>query len=210
MVSIPSRFDIRVVNTVPNIHIDGGAVTGLMNWNRKPTLEDTAIFRDAGLTFYSFMGNLCLDAPDGVPDEEREFEDAALPRMRMTPENIDRTMEMLLSVNPRLKILPRIILNAPVWWKKRHPDEVMKQYNLAAGEFQDGPTASSLPSRWCGDQVFRAADGFGLHAKFDGALDVPFEQEYTYVNYHTGENQHGRTLHLSLKRGETVLWKLLS
>ena len=59
-----------------------------------------------------------------------------------------------------------------------------------------------------GDQVFRAADWFGLHAKFDGALDVPFEQEYTFVNYITGETQRGTMLHLALKRGETVLWEL--
>ena len=44
-------------------------VSGLMSWNRYPSKEDTAIFRDAGLTFYSFMGNLCL-TPEGVPDPD--------------------------------------------------------------------------------------------------------------------------------------------
>ena len=58
-----------------------------------------------------------------------------------------------------------------------------------------------------GDQVFRAKNWFGLHAKFDGPLDVPFEKEYTFLNFFTGETQRGSVLHLSLKRGETVLWE---
>lgn len=140
-------FEIKMLDGVPMIHKDGVPETGLMSWNRYPSKEDTAIFRDAGLTFYSFMGNLCL-TPDGVPESDLDLDDGAPPRMHMVPENIDKTMEMLLSVNPDLKILPRIILNAPVWWKKQHPDEVMKQYNLVTRKYDDGLTASLFSESW--------------------------------------------------------------
>ena len=75
-----SRFEIKMLDGVPMIHKDGIPETGLMSWNRYPSKEDTAIFRDAGLTFYSFMGNLCL-TPDGVPESDLDLDDGAPPRM---------------------------------------------------------------------------------------------------------------------------------
>ena len=131
----------------PAIHIDGVPVTGLMTWNRHPSEADAALFRDAGVDFYSFMGNLCLQ-PEGVPDEELGVADAALERMRLTRENIDRVMTMLTAVNPRIKILPRIVLNAPKWWCKQHPDEVMLCYDTEAGKWFRGPTASPASLAW--------------------------------------------------------------
>ena len=55
------KVNIASCNGMPTIHIDGQPVTGLMNWNRYPNEEDTALFRDAGVNFYSFMGNLFVE-----------------------------------------------------------------------------------------------------------------------------------------------------
>lgn len=141
------KLQIGKCHEIPTIFLDGKPVTGLMNWNRHPSREDTALFRDAGLIFYSFMGNLFVEHAD-VPDEDLSTCDGAIDRMRMTPENIDRTMAMLLSVNPSIKVLPRIILNAPVWWLRENPDDVLLSYNVNTRTYERLPRPSFRSERW--------------------------------------------------------------
>ena len=141
------KLQIGKCHEIPTIFLDGKPVTGLMNWNRHPSWEDTALFRDAGLIFYSFMGNLFVEHAD-VPDEDLSTCDGAIDRMRMTPENIDRTMTMLLSVNPSIKVLPRIILNAPVWWLRENPDDVLLSYNVNTRTYERLPRPSFRSERW--------------------------------------------------------------
>lgn len=141
------KVQIGSCNGTPTIFLDGKPVTGLMNWSRYPNEKDTALFRDAGICFYSFMGNLFVDNQN-VPDEDRSTYDGGADRMRMTPENIDRTMTMLLSVNPNIKVLPRIILNAPVWWLRENPDDVLLSYNVNTRSYERLPRPSFLSERW--------------------------------------------------------------
>lgn len=142
-------MDVKIApyNGMPTVYLNDRPVTGLMNWNRYPNEKDTALFRDAGVNFYSFMGNLFVEN-DNVPDEERTTLDGAMDRMRMTPENIDRTMSMLIAVNPEIKILPRIILNAPVWWLKSHPDEVQLNYDVNKREYVTAPRPNIAAESW--------------------------------------------------------------
>jgi len=61
-----------------------------------------------------------------------------------------------------------------------------------------------------GDQVFTGPGWFGLHSKLDGELTVPFAQAGLFENVITGEKTTvpSRELHLKLKRGETVLYRM--
>lgn len=138
---------IAAFNGTPTVYLDGKPVTGLMSWNRYPNEADTALFRDAGVNFYSFMGNLFVKN-DSVPDDKRSTLDGAMDRMRMTPENIDKTMTMLVSVNPDIKVLPRIILNAPVWWLESHPDEVQVNYDVNTRRYVRAPRPNIATDSW--------------------------------------------------------------
>ena len=176
-------MDVRIAvwNGVPTIFLNGHPVTGLMNWNRYPNERDTALFRDAGISFYSFMGNLFVENGE-VPDEERATLDGAIERMRMTRENIDRTMSMLLSVNPDIKVLPRIILNAPVWWLKANPDDVLISYNVSTRSYSRLPRPSFPSERWS-----------SLWTQTLETTIEYFEERWTehIIGYHTGMGHCG-------------------
>jgi len=135
------KAEIQDFNGTPTIFLDGVPVTGLMHRTRSPSVEDTELFRDAGIHFYSFMGNLSITPPEPVASEELEIHDGGLERLLLTPENIDRVMEMLVGVDPEIKVLPRIIMNPPVWWEKRHPEELMIYYDFLRHEYIRGPRA---------------------------------------------------------------------
>ncbi len=142
------RWNIQEYNGVPTIFQDGSPVSGLMYWTRKPSAEDTVIFRDAGIHLFSFMGNLYVKAPENTPEEELEIRDGGLPRMLMSPENIDKTMNMLIAADPQIKVLPRIVMNPPAWWEKEHPDELMRYYHSPSREYINGPMASLASQAW--------------------------------------------------------------
>ncbi len=141
-------FKIDFHHGTPAVFENGTAVTGLMHWTRTPTPEDAKLFRDAGIHFFSFMGNLSV-APDGkVPEEELEIRDGGLQRMLLTPENIDSTMRMLTSIDPQIRILPRIIMNPPLWWERKHPEELMLYYNYNTRSYVRGPRACLASGKW--------------------------------------------------------------
>lgn len=142
------RSEVKTYGGKPTVFINGEPVTGLMHWTRNPTVADTAFFRDAGVHFHSFMGNLEVLPPEDVPPEELEFHDGGLERMLLTPENIDRTMSMLVQTDPGILVLPRFIMNPPVWWERRHPEELMVYYHLASGKYLRGPRASLASEKW--------------------------------------------------------------
>lgn len=142
------KAEIQDFNGTPTIFLDGAPVTGLMHWTRCPSVEDTELFRSAGVHFYSFMGNLAVAPPEPVRPEELEIRDGGLERLLLSPENIDRVMEMLVGVDPEIKVLPRIIMNPPVWWEKRHPEELMVYYNFLRGEYVHGPRACLTSELW--------------------------------------------------------------
>ena len=110
------KAEIGSFGGAPAVFLDGKPVTALMHWTRNPQSADTVLFRNEGVHFYSFMGNLAIPAPEGTPEEELEIKDGGLPRMLLTPENIDKLMTQLVADDPEIKILPRIIMNPPVWW----------------------------------------------------------------------------------------------
>lgn len=64
---------------------------------------------DAGVDFVSF--------PVGMPWPE--------PGKPIDWTASDRACEAVLSVNPRALLLPRVGMDAPVWWLKAHPDDAM-------------------------------------------------------------------------------------
>lgn len=142
------KAEIRSFGGAPAVFLDGKPTTALMHWTRNPQSADTILFRNEGIHFYSFMGNLAVPAPEGTPEEELEFHDGGLPRMLLTPENIDKLMTRLVADDPEIKILPRIIMNPPVWWEKRHPEERMRFYSYPKRCYVDGPRASLASDSW--------------------------------------------------------------
>lgn len=199
------KTEIKTINNIPTLHVNGKPVSGLMSWNRYPSREDTAIFRNAGLEFFSFMGTIALEK-EGETEEMLAVSDGALPRMPLTPENIDSTMEMLLDVNPDLKVLPRIILNPPQWWLRDNPDEVLRSWNVPAAQYKTIPRASFgseawrqywapalantiryFESKW-GDHIFGYHPGMGdcgehTHCWWDNVCDFSPRQEKNFRIY---------------------------
>ena len=94
------KAEIRSFGGAPAVFLDGKPTTALMHWTRNPQSADTVLFRNEGVHFYSFMGNLAIPAPEGTPEEELEIKDGGLPRMLLTPENIDKLMTQLVADDP--------------------------------------------------------------------------------------------------------------
>ena len=199
------KTEIKTINNIPTLHINGVPVSGLMSWNRYPSVEDTSVFRNAGLEFYSFMGTIVLPK-EGESDDMNTVVDGAPPRMPLTRENIDSTMEMLLGVNPDLKILPRIILNPPQWWLRDNPDEVLRSWNIPKGEYKTIPRASFGAEAWqkywtkaladtiryfeekWGDHIFGYHPGMGdcgehTHCWWDNVCDFSPRQQKNFRKY---------------------------
>jgi hypothetical protein len=57
---------------MPTIFLDGYPVSGLMHWSSKPEQEDIVLFKNAGINFFSFMGNLSVSPPEKVSEEDLE------------------------------------------------------------------------------------------------------------------------------------------
>ena len=72
------KAEIGSFGGAPAVFLDGKPVTALMHWTRNPQSADTVLFRNEGVHFYSFMGNLAIPAPEGTPEEELEIKDGGL------------------------------------------------------------------------------------------------------------------------------------
>lgn len=142
------KAEVKLYCGNPTIFLDEVPCSGLMHWTKSPTEADAALFRDADVHFYSFMGNLSVPPPAGTPAQECEIHDGGLPRLLLTEENIDQLMTMLVNTDPAIRILPRIIMNPPVWWEKCNPDELMLFYYFESGKYHRGPRASLASAKW--------------------------------------------------------------
>lgn len=132
---------------VPTIHVNGVPVTGLMHWNRKMLREDVRNFADAGIRFFSFIGNIDLD--DGTPTED------GIPKafQTMTPAFMDSVMETILTASPEALVIPRFRLQASNGWKDRHPGSLMRYYNLETHAFEDGCMVTLGSETWISDAL---------------------------------------------------------
>ncbi len=124
---VPATAEVRTFHGMPTLFVNGRPSTGLMHWNRVMKPEDIAVFRDAGIHLYSFMGTPMMRR---VPEEEVDYGDGFFPLSELTPEYIDRTMEMIVANDPQAKVVVRFRLTTPSWWRREHPDDCVKMYSF--------------------------------------------------------------------------------
>lgn len=132
----------------PALWIDGRPDTGLMHWNRRMTPEDVAIFRDAGVHLFSFMGAPEMPNPDGGPVDYSDGMAAKVPVL--TPQYIDETMKMIVRTDPKAKVLLRLRLTTPDWWRRQHPGETVRIWDEETkGGWYDHKWGAPSSEAWC-------------------------------------------------------------
>ena len=124
---VPVVAEVKEYGGAPALWIDGRPDTGLMHWNRYMTPDDVAVFRDAGVHLFSFMGAPDMPDPDGGPVDYSDGMIAKVPLL--TPQSIDETMAMIVQADPKAKVLLRLRLTTPDWWRHRHPGEAVRVYD---------------------------------------------------------------------------------
>lgn len=122
------------------IHVDGHPITGVMHWNRHLTRDDARAFADAGVTCFSFIGN--IDLGDGG----RTFEGNAF--QPMTTDFLDASMEAIVSACPNALVIPRLRLIPTTLWLDAHPDETLVMHSIRAGQLTRIPTATPASRLW--------------------------------------------------------------
>ncbi|NOY79503.1 MAG: hypothetical protein GXP31_00720 [Kiritimatiellaeota bacterium] len=95
---------------MPALYRVSGGVWRQIGGPRGPFLHQVALARDAGVDFVSFGAPACWYPPE-------EPEDWG---------GIDRLCRDIIRVNPHALLLPRIGMNAPGWWNRRHPEARMR------------------------------------------------------------------------------------
>ena len=143
---VPVTAEVRQFHGAPTLFVDGKPSTGLMHWNRIMAPEDVAVFRDAGVHLYSFMGTPMMRR---APGEKADYgEGGFFPLSELTPEYIDRTMEMIVANDPKAKVIVRFRLTTPVWWRREHPDDCVKMYDVSGRCFKSRPWATPGSHAW--------------------------------------------------------------
>ncbi|MFC1461522.1 hypothetical protein ACFLQR_03265 [Verrucomicrobiota bacterium] len=154
------KAEVKTFNGAPALFIDGKPSTGLAFFccpvgnekeearlARKRTDEfsqaekETKLackrmreFGQAGVRIYSFV--LGLDSC-WVGDGAFRFDE------------VDRILTSIIDADAHALLLPRVIIDAPQWWREKYTDELGKQWNRQEGEFVVTNSRQSFSSqRW--------------------------------------------------------------
>lgn len=138
--------EVREYGSMPAVWINGKPSNGLMHWNRYMKPEDVAVFRKAGVHLYSFMGTPEMPNPQGGDVNYGEAFTAAVPVL--SPEMIDRTMEMIVANDPEAQVLLRVRMVTPDWFRKAHADEMVRIYDAACGKYEVTDCAGPSGKAW--------------------------------------------------------------
>lgn len=142
----PTVAEVREYGGMPALWINGKPSNGLMHWNRHMKPQDVAVFRKAGVHLYSFMGTPEMPNPHGGDVDYGEGALAAVPIL--TPDMIDRTMEMIVANDPEAQVLVRVRMVTPDWFRKAHADEMIKVYDVALGDYAVTSCAGPSGKAW--------------------------------------------------------------
>lgn len=120
----PAAAEVRMLNGAPTLYVNGQPDTGLMLWRHAKNGEaEFADFRKAGINliqpdlpvFWAWL-------PDGTMDQKR----------------IDGIFAAILAGNPDARIMPRIHLRQPRWWRAAHPDRRVVGYQPGIDKYAVG------------------------------------------------------------------------
>jgi len=142
---LPLTGEVRECGGMPTLFLNGKPDPGLMHWNRRPTPEDVAVFRDSGIHLFSFMGTLPIRE---APDIPASYADGLAPVPELTDEFLDATLAMFETADPRAAMLIRFRITTPVWWRERHPERMIRYYDIETGKFDRAPHASISDPEW--------------------------------------------------------------
>lgn len=141
----PASAEVRDYCGEPTLFVNGTPSTGLMHWNRVMKPEDVAVFREAGVHLYSFMGTPMLRRK---PEERPDYGDGFFALSELTPEYVDRTMSMIVANDPEAKVVVRFRLTTPSWWRETHSNECVRVYHFTSGRYIDMPWATPGSASW--------------------------------------------------------------
>ncbi len=142
---IPVVSFVREYNGMPAIFLNDKPVSGLMHWNRWPKPEDIAVFRDSGIHLYSFMG---IPPMRCRPEEPAVYSDGLLPVPELTHDFLTETFSMLEETDPQMKVLMRFRITPPLWWRKAHPEKMIRVWDWNRHQFRTEPHASVSDAEW--------------------------------------------------------------
>ncbi len=140
--------EVKLYQNVPIIFVNGEPVSGLMHWNRNMEPEDVRNFAEAGVHFFSFLGN--IDLKDGATDR---VDDGRPFCHTMTPDYIDSVMTKILGADPEALIIPRFRLQASEIWKANHPNSLTQSYHFELNEYDDVKMTSLGIDEWIDDAL---------------------------------------------------------
>lgn len=141
----PIVSEVKEYGGAPAIWIDGKPETGAMHWNRGMTEADVAVFRDAGVHLFSFMGAPPIPDPSGAPTT---YENRFPQLSELNEAYIDEMLGMIERTDPAAKVLLRLRLTTPDWWRAAHPGECVKSYDISKGRYVVRPWASPASGLW--------------------------------------------------------------
>lgn len=142
------RAEVAQTKAFPALRINGELQTGLAfctvaqdlsAGNREAAARRIAEFRDAGIHYYTFGIGL------GAFLGQKSFWNG--------PDTYDRTVlddlfGFVTAIDPAARILPRVALDAPDWWKEAHPDDIAVGWHQDRGFFREDWLQSFSSRPW--------------------------------------------------------------
>lgn len=124
---------------VPTLFVDGKPNVGRAYYSGRMREAPIKAFGEAGVQFVSFMFS-------GARGPRGSSEHAWVSRNEFNFSDFDDSVHTILKANPAAKIFPRVDLNAPQWWFKENPTELMVYYDGTTLKPLRGGRAAPFPA----------------------------------------------------------------
>jgi len=150
----PLVCEVKPYGGRPTLWIDGKPDLGLMHFNRWLKTDDVAVFKAADVHLYSIMGAPEMPSPDGG---KVDYGDGLAALAILTEKWIDETFSMIEKADSEAKVLVRLRLTTPDWWRRLHPGECVVVSDPRGG-LHPRPWASPASDLWrklCDETVRR-------------------------------------------------------
>ena len=106
----PAFSEVKTEKGIPRLYANGREVYPLLAWSWN-LAHSAPYFRDGGIDILHPVFGL-----NSAWFEPGEYQ----------WEGFEKVLERLLSINPNAYFLPRVLLDVPEWWKRAHPEALVK------------------------------------------------------------------------------------